>query len=164
MGAMQSLIQIVLIGVIATLVVDIWATSAKRLFGMTPPNWPLVGRWIGHFRRGRFRHENIAAAVPVAGEASIGWAAHYAIGIAFAALLIIIAGTEWLREPKLLPALSIGIATVAAPFFIMQPGMGLGIAASRTPNPWQARARSLVSHAMFGLGLYIGGLAVAGLV
>lgn len=160
---MQPWIQIVLIGVIATLMVDLWAIVAKHLFGMAPPNWSLVGRWIGHFRRSRFRHDNIAAAPPVAGEAIIGWAAHYAIGIAFAALLIIITGTGWLREPTMVPALSFGIATVAAPFFVMQPGMGLGVAASRTANRWQARARSLVSHAVFGMGLYIGGFAVAAL-
>ena len=37
--------------------------------------------------------------------------------------------------PTFLPALLVGIGTVAAPFFILQPGMGAGIAASRTPNP-----------------------------
>lgn len=41
----------------------------------------------------------------------------------------------------------------------MQPGMGAGIAASRTPNPRAARLQSLVTHAVFGLGLYLAGLA-----
>jgi hypothetical protein len=49
----------------------------------------------------------------------------------------------------------VGIGTVAAPFFLMQPGMGAGIAASRTPRPNAARLQSLLTHAVFGLGLYI---------
>ena len=36
----------------------------------------------------------------------------------------------------------------------MQPGMGAGIAASRTPHPAAARFNSLLTHAIFGLGLY----------
>jgi hypothetical protein len=36
----------------------------------------------------------------------------------------------------------------------MQPGMGAGIAASRTPRPVAARMQSLLTHIIFGLGLY----------
>ena len=39
----------------------------------------------------------------------------------------------------------------------MQPGMGAGIAASRTPRPAAARLHSLVTHAIFGIGLYAAG-------
>ncbi len=55
----------------------------------------------------------------------------------------------------------IGIGSVAAPFFVMQPAMGAGIAASRTPRPAIARLHSLVTHAVFGLGLYTTGRALA---
>ena len=44
--------------------------------------------------------------------------------------------------------------TVVFPFFLMQPSLGLGIAASRTPNPTQARVKSLATHTVFGLGMY----------
>jgi hypothetical protein len=37
----------------------------------------------------------------------------------------------------------------------MQPDMGAGIAVSNTPKPNAARIRSLLSHAVFGLGLYV---------
>jgi len=52
------------------------------------------------------------------------------------------------------PALLFGLATVAAPFLLMQPGMGAGIAASRSPRPGVARVQSLLTHAVFGVGLY----------
>ena len=63
-------------------------------------------------------------------------------------------GPGWLRHPTIGPALALGIATVAAPFFVMQPGMGMGVAASRAPRPAAARLQSLLTHAIFGAGLY----------
>jgi len=87
-------------------------------------------------------------------EREIGWTAEYLTGIAFAAVLLAIWGLEWVRQPTLGPALIVGIGSVAAPFLLMQPGMGAGIAASRTPRPGAARLQSLVTHAVFGLGLY----------
>ena len=55
------------------------------------------------------------------------------------------------------PAVLVGIGSVAAPFLVMQPARGAGIAASRTPHPWAARLQSLVTHAVFGGGLYAAG-------
>ena len=59
-----------------------------------------------------------------------------------------------LESPPLGPALAVGIGTAAAPFFLMQPGMGAGFAAGRTPRPNAARLQSLITHSVFGLGLY----------
>ena len=141
-------------GIVATLSTDLWALARRRLCGIPLPNYGFVGRWIAHMPRGRFRHKSIAAASPARGEGFIGWSAHYLIGIAFAFLLP--------QQPALATALLVGIATVAAPFFVMQPAMGAGIAASRTPRPNIARLQSLVNHGIFGLGLYAGALVTAG--
>jgi hypothetical protein len=46
----------------------------------------------------------------------------------------------------------------------MHPGMGAGIAASRTPKPAVARINSLLTHAIFGLGLYLAALATSPLL
>jgi hypothetical protein len=43
----------------------------------------------------------------------------------------------------------------------MQPSFGLGMAAARTPKPAQARLKSLVTHAVFGVGLYVSALGVS---
>lgn len=145
-------------GIGATAVMDIWGYARKPLLGVAPPDYGLVGRWIAHMRNGRFRHESIAASPAVTGERLIGWTAHYLIGIAYAAVLTGIWGMAWYRQPTLGPALIVGIATVAAPFLLMQPGMGAGIAASRTPRPGAARLQSLIMHAVFGLGLYAAGV------
>lgn len=156
---MDYLICTLLIGVGATAVMDVWGIVRKRLLGIPAPNYGLVGRWLAHMPRGRFRHDSIAAALPMHSERLIGWTAHYLIGIAYAAILPGIWGLAWIRYPTVGPALLVGIVTVAAPFLVMQPGMGAGIAASRTPNPGAARIHSLVMHTVFGLGLYAAGWA-----
>jgi hypothetical protein len=155
---MDTFVNAALIGTGATALMDLWGILRQRLFGIPNMNYGLVGRWIAWMPRGRFRHERIAATPAVKGEKAIGWAAHYAIGIAFAAALLAIYGIEWARQPSLAPALIVGIATVAAPFLVMQPAMGAGIAASRTPRPNAARLQSLVTHTVFGFGLYAAGL------
>ncbi|SFM22101.1 DUF2938 domain-containing protein [Marinobacter zhejiangensis] len=157
---MNDLLAVVGIGVGATAVMDIWGIVRKPLLGVPPPNYGMVGRWIAYMPRGQFRHDAIAASSPMRGENVIGWGAHYLIGIAFAAMLIGISGTSWIHNPTPGPALAVGIGTVAAPFLLMQPGMGAGIAASRTPNPATARLHSLLTHAVFGLGLYASGWAL----
>ena len=157
---MNAVLFTVLIGVGATAVTDVWGLVRKPLLGIAPPNYALVGRWIAHMGHGQFRHDAIAASAPMRGEGIIGWTVHYLTGIAFATLLIGIWGLAWVRQPTLGPALAVGIGTVAAPFLLMQPGMGAGIAASRTPRPASARLQSLITHAVFGLGLYAAGRAM----
>src|SRR6185295_1432611 len=146
-----------LIGAGATAVMDAWAIVRKHLLGIPAMDYGLVGRWVAGLARGRFHHDRIAASPRVPGERAIGWIAHYAIGVAFAALLLAVWGIDWARQPTLGPALIVGIGSVAAPFLVMQPGMGAGIAASRTPRPGAARFQSLVTHGIFGLGLYAAG-------
>jgi hypothetical protein len=155
--SMNPLISILIVGVGATAVVDLWAIVRKQLFAIPPPDYGLVGRWLAHMTRGRFRHDSIAKSLPIRGERVIGWTTHYLIGIAFAAMLIGIFGIDWLQRPTLGPALIVGIGTVTAPFLLMQPGMGAGIAASRTARPNASRLQSLITHTIFGFGLYVAG-------
>ena len=79
-------------------------------------------------------------------------------GIAFAIVFVKFVGSGWLQSPTLIPAILFGVFTVFAPFFIVQPSFGLGVAASKTSNPRQLRLRSLMNHTAFGIGLSIFGL------
>lgn len=152
--------RIALVGIGATAVMDLWLAVLSRL-GLPTTSFALVGRWVGHFAEGRFVHRSIAQAAPVRFEHALGWAVHYAIGVGFAALLVLVAGSDWLSRPSWGPALATGVVTVAAPWLVMQPAMGAGFAAARTPAPMRNRLRSLANHAVFGAGLYLAAAALA---
>ena len=147
--------SIVLIGLGATALIDLWALLRRRLFGTALPDYRLLGRWLGHMPRGRFVHDSIRVAGPVRGEALLGWSAHALIGIGFAALLPLFWGPRWLQAPSLLPALLLGVATTAAPLLLMQPGMGGGIGGRRTGRALAICLQSLTTHTVFGVGLYL---------
>ena len=153
-----------LIGGGATVLMDLWLLFLRRGLGMRTLDYAMLGRWLGHIPRGTYVHENIGKAAPVPGERILGWCAHYAIGITFAAVLLSIWGLDWARSPSLLPALVIGLATVAAPLFVLQPALGAGFASSKAPNPNAARLRSVLTHTVYGLGLYASAWLWAALV
>lgn len=148
----------VAMGVIATVAMDIWAQLLHRFAGLPAPNWAMVGRWVAHMPRGQLVHDSIGAADPVPGELAIGWLFHYVVGIAYGVALVVIMGAGWLATPTFLPAWIFAVLTVGFGWFVMQPGMGLGWAASKTPNPWRARGLSLAAHTVFGVGLWLGAL------
>ncbi len=152
---LHTLVNVVLLGAGATLTFDLAATVLKVVFKVPPSNICLVGRWLSHMPGGTFAHANISGAERKTMECAIGWMAHYLIGTGFALAFVAVVGQPWLNQPTPIPALLFGIVTVLAPFLIMQPAMGLGVAATRAPNPGLARIRSLLNHLAFGLGLYL---------
>ena len=150
-----------LVGMGATLVMDLWALFLKRSFNIPSLNYCFVGRWLCHMAVGTFKHASIAAATEKQSECALGWVAHYLIGAGFALVLVMFVSVSWLERPTLWPALLFGIGTVVMPFLIMQPSFGLGVAAAKTPKPTQARLRSLMAHTVFGIGLYLSALLLS---
>ena len=158
---LELLIGAAAVGLGATFVMDLWAIFLKHAFKIPSPNYCLVGRWLRHMTNGSIKHPSITAAAPKPAECTTGWIAHYIIGVLFALTLVALATPEWLQSPTLMPALIFGVVTVGFPFFIMHPSFGLGLAASKAPNPMQARLRSLMNHAAFGVGLYVSALVMS---
>jgi hypothetical protein len=148
------------VGIGATLVMDLWNLFLKRTLSIPSLDYCLLGRWLRHMPGGTLRHASIAAAPQKPFECAVGRIAHYTIGVVLALVFVALTSGDWLARPTLLPALLYGIGTVVFPFFIMQPSFGLGIAASRTPKPSQARLKSLVTHSVFGVGMYVCALGV----
>ncbi len=151
----SAILSAIFIGLGATLTFDMWGQLLKLAFNITPSNICLVGRWVCHMPEGTFKHSTIVSAPHKHGECTVGWIAHYLIGITFAIVFVALAGDSWLQHPTPIPAIVFGGITALAPFAILQPAFGLGFAASKTPNPAQARVRSLLNHAAFGAGLYL---------
>jgi len=149
------------IGVGASVLMDAWNLLLKRALGVSSLNYCLLGRWFLHMPEGTFFHSNIAAASPRRFECAAGWVAHYTIGVVLALVFLALAPADWLQRPTLLHALLYGVGTVVFPLFVLQPALGLGIASSRTSKPAQARLKSLVTHVVFGVGLYLCAVAIS---
>ncbi len=160
MTVLQEAIRITLIGVGATVVMDLWLTFLKRV-GVPTQSFAFIGRWVGHLLRGKWAHVAIGKAEPIPGELVMGWFTHYAVGVMFAALLVGIQGIAWAMTPTLLPAVAAGMVTVLVPLLVMQPAMGAGVASSKTPTPLKNCLRSLANHTVFGLGLYLSAVLVS---
>ncbi|HET6578281.1 MAG TPA: DUF2938 domain-containing protein, partial [Gemmatimonadales bacterium] len=143
--AAHYILPAIAIGVGATLVMDLWNLFLKRTFGIPSLSYCLLGRWLRHMPDGTLRHASITAAPRKPFECTVGWIAHYTIGVVFALGLVVLTSGDWLARPRLLPALLYGVGTLVFPFFILQPSFGLGIAASRTPSPTRARLKSLAT-------------------
>ena len=159
MTSIQDIGRVIVIGTGATAILDFWLVLLGRM-GVATLNFAFIGRWVGHLVRGKFSHEAIARAQPVPGELALGWLTHYATGIVFAALLVGWQGATWMRQPALGTAIGFGLATVLVPLFAMQPAMGAGFASSKTATPVTNVFRSIINHAVFGLGLYLSSLLI----
>jgi hypothetical protein len=58
-------------------------------------------------------------------------------------------------QPGIAEPLILALALLVLPCFVMMPGMGMGIAGSRTPKPNVTRLKSVIGHSMFGIGMYL---------
>lgn len=148
--------NMIVAGVFATLVLDIWQRILHAAAGIPPTNWGIVGRWFAHMPRGRFMHEAIAEAEPVTGEVAIGWAMHYLIGILFGVAYVGLFVIVLASAPTLLNGLLFGLASVVVPWFAMQPALGLGVMGAKAPNPAIPRYSALAAHCIYGVALYAG--------
>lgn len=150
----------VITGIGATLVMDLWSLFQKYIIKIPPLKYALVGRWVLWMFKGKFRHNTIVSTDSVQGEILTGWVFHYLTGIFFAFIPFLLEGPDWFHEPSLVTALMVGLLTLFAPFMILQPAFGFGIAASLTPRPWLARLLSMLTHVAYGFGLYIAAFAI----
>jgi hypothetical protein len=154
------LLRLVGVGLGATVLMDLWNLFLERAFGVPSLNFCLLGRWIQHMPSGTFRHSSIALAEPKPFECTVGWSAHYLIGMTMGATFVLLAG-DWVAAPTVFPAFAFGVGTVVMPFFLLQPALGLGVASSRVKNPAAARLKSLATHSAFGVGLYLSAQAIS---
>jgi len=154
-------IQACAAGIFATVILDIWQRLLFAVSGIPPANWALIGRWFAHIPRGRFIHRPIGDSAAVPGELALGWVMHYLIGLiyGFAYVGLMVYGLD--RQPSLLNGAVFGAASVAIPWFILQPGLGIGVMGRLAPNPWVPRLNALGSHIIYGVALFAGAALAA---
>jgi hypothetical protein len=153
----------VAIGLGATLTIDLWALLLKRAFAIPSLNYCFLGRWVLHMPEGKFAQARIAGAPGKPHECKVGWTTHYLIGVTLAVLFVSLVSPEWMAQPTLPPALVFGVVTVLIPFFTIQPAFGLGVASSKMPHPNKARLKSVMTHTVFGIGLWLWARLLSGI-
>ncbi len=155
MDLLDFIIRALIAGLAATAAMDLWQIVAKAAFGVPKGNWAMVGRWFAYLPRGVMFHDGIGNSEPVERELAIGWAAHYAVGILYAAIYLAMALTI-LDGPSLISAIAFSLFTILAGWCLLMPGMGLGWFASKAPNQSSTIVNGLFNHIVFGAGLYAG--------
>jgi len=140
-------------GVLATYGMDVTGRTivAPALRMMPPGN---LGRWIGHMFKGRFIHEDITKAAPIAHEAAIAVTAHYAIGLTLGAGYALLLRVPQPRRSSFTRAAAYGAATTVFPWFWMFPARGQGVMGLRDRD-LRVPAFALCVHVAYGLGLEV---------
>lgn len=143
-------------GVVATASSDVWQQIQKPITGIPAANWPVTGRWVIGLFEGRLFDPAIGTRPGIKGEAIVGWAFHYLIGIIYAAIYLTLVYALANTIPTLFNGLIFGLATLAAPFLFMKPALGAGFFGLKAPKPAEGIFLSVTAHAFFGIGLYWG--------
>jgi hypothetical protein len=145
-----------IVGVLATLTLDVTSIIGFRLGiagkGPRRSGPDLIGRWFGYMMRGKFKHTDIVETPALNGEAVLGLAAHYVIGILLTLLYIGIVLVAH-ATPTIPSAVVFGAATVVFPWFIMFPSQGMGWLGRDAPGDSHMTRTSLFNHILFGLGI-----------
>jgi len=157
----MRIIEIVVSGIGCCLFLDVWQQALKAATGLPAGNWALVGRWFVEAGHGRFFHDPIAKAPSHPNELAIGWIGHYAVGILYGLVYVVLIEDVLGMKPSLTNGLVFGVASVVVPWFFFMPAMGAGVLGTKTPRPVTASLQSLASHTACGLGLAAGAMLVA---
>ena len=149
-----TILAFIVVGVVATATLDIWQQIYRMLTGMPITNWAMIGRWAAYIPKGQLVHKDIGETPAVANEATIGWIVHYAVGIGYAVVYLLLMGFVFGSPPDFISAIVFGAISVSVTWFVMEPILGAGAMASKTPKPPAVMMQDFTSHLSFGFGLH----------
>lgn len=157
MKSLPVLLRILITGLAGATAADIGRTIYQAITGFPPVNWSITGRWFLMVLGGEPYVPDVGAAPSLPHELIAGHAAYYTISVVFAGVYLL--GLKLMkREPSLWNGLLFGWVTMAFPFLVQMPLMGMGAFASATAMPGLIIGRTLVHHSSFGLGLALGAM------
>ncbi len=155
------IIQSIVSGIVATVVLDVWQHILRLSAGIPVSNWAIVGRWFAYLPRGRFVHDGITQTPPYPNELAIGWVAHYLVGIAYGFIYVGLMVLALDTTPNLVNGLVFGAISTVVAWFVMMPGLGAGIFAHKTDAAIRSSSLAFAAHVVFGFGLFLGAALVA---
>ena len=154
-------IRSVLIGILATITMDVLSITALKLglIAFLPPR--LTGRWFASLARGQFLHSDIGRVPPINYEMAIALPMHYIVGITLALLYLLLVSALRLSPRNLITVLAFALCTNVLPWLLMFPSMGYGWFGTHGPQGTRLFMSSLVTHSFYGIGLWFGSSMLA---
>ena len=96
------IIQILIVGVVACAIFDLWQRVFHKLTAIQPSNWAMVGRWsLGLMTSGQLIARDLESRAERKNELAVGWLVHYSVAIGYAAVY------SWLVHATILHLLGI---------------------------------------------------------
>ena len=152
-----EMLKFMLLGAIATFFLDVLGIGLAKIFKTKTRNWGTVGQWLKGLCQ--FKWVYVTKDYPQAPdfhEQVLGWGFHYAVGMGYGLILFMLAGTGYLNQPTLLPALWVGLVLpTLASWLIFMPCMGAGLFGHKAKNIKITVFFVLSMHVIFMLGLYL---------
>ncbi|GHB34564.1 DUF2938 family protein [Salinicola rhizosphaerae] len=155
MGDVAAFILVVGIG--STIVLDLWAWLVAKTTGMAGTDWGVVGRWLLDIPSGRVVLDSRPdRPAPGGREKTVGWLFHYLVGLAYAMLILLVWGVDYIADPKVVPVFWVGVVISSlAGLLILMPGLGGGILGRKLPNQAAIIAYVIIAHIAFAAGQYV---------
>src|SRR5215469_3517367 len=146
----------VLLGIIATITMDVLSAAAikLRLIAPLPPH--LIGRWFGSVARGEVLHSDIGQVSSIQHEMAIAVPVHYAIGVTLALMYLLACSTFELSPGTPVTAVGFALCTNLLPWLLMFPAMGYRWFGAHGPTGTRLFASSFLTHCFYGFGLWLG--------
>ncbi len=149
-------LQIVIVGVGACVVFDVWQRIFHWFTSIPPSNWAIVGRWtIGLLTGGQLMVRDIELRPKRRNELGVGWFVHYCIAVVYATTYMFLMRANILAA-EFADGLLFGVVSVVVPWLFFLPCLGKGIMGRLTPNPLLVCAMALMMHSIFGVAIGLG--------
>ena len=150
------IVQGLISGLVATIIFDLFNHSLNYAYNINKPKWFLLGRYFIGFKKGEYFRENIEEDDEVKNEVIWGYFIHYLIGIIYG-IFYVFFNLLFFDYPSLLVAYFFGFCTVLGAWCFLIPfAYNLGFFASKSDQQFKLLAQNLISHFIFGTGLFIG--------
>ena len=154
---MSIFLIIILVGIGACIILDLWQICLYRLANIPATNWGVIGRWlIIALTTGKLINDRLDDTPMIKHELVAGWTLHYAVSIGYAVIFaMLMYGTPYL-DATWLDGIYFGAASVIVPWFMFLLCLGKGVLAPKTPKPVLVLGLALIGHIIFGVAMALG--------
>ena len=150
------ILQGLISGLVATIIFDLFNQSLHYAHSIDKPKWNLLGRYYLGYKEGRYIRNSLADDAEVENELLWGYIIHYVIGIIYG-LIYVCLNNIFFDYPSILIAYLFGFTTVLGAWCYLMPfAYNLGFFASKSNKRFNILAQNLITHFIFGTGLFIG--------